>query len=124
MVSTGTRWCMSSRCGTRNRSPRLCRTWPSGTNVAQAAYWRAAFSLAVERLGLDALRHQPLVQTDIGGREMRDKGAIEPDQPIALVKIGKTEPVFQGEIGHACLLKQTARRKPPANRRDSTCGQR
>jgi len=85
---------------------------------------QVAFGLAVERLGLGAPRHQPRVQTDIGRREMRDKGAIEPDQPVALVKIGKTEPVFQGEIGHGCLLKQTARRKPPANRRDSTCGQR
>ena len=80
---------------------------------------QVAFGLAVERLRLGAPRHQPRVQTDIGGREVRDKGAIEPDQPVALVKIGKTEPVFQGEVGHGCLLKQTSRRKPPANRRDT-----
>jgi hypothetical protein len=50
---------------------------------------------------------------------MRDKGAIEPDEAVAVIKVGKSEPVFQGEVGHGCLLKQTSRRKPSANRRDS-----
>jgi hypothetical protein len=58
------------------------------------------FVLAVERIGLGARRHQPVVQRRLDGGEMRDKGAVEPDQPVALVKIGKTEPVLQGEFGH------------------------
>src|SRR5690349_3099530 len=81
---------------------------------------QVAFGLAVERLGVGAPRHQPVVQTDIGRREMRDEGAIEPDQPVALVKVGKSEPVFQGEIGHAVLIRRSNRGKPSANRRDST----
>ena len=64
------------------------------------------FGLAVERFGLGARRHQPVVQRDVAGGEMRDKGAIEPDQPVALVKIGKSEPVFQGEFGHGYLLRE------------------
>ena len=47
IVSTGTRWCMSSRCGTRNSRPRLCRARPAGVSVAQAAYSSAALQRQV-----------------------------------------------------------------------------
>jgi hypothetical protein len=39
-------------------------------------------------------RHQP------GIGEVRDEGAIEPNQALAFVKIGKRKPVREGEIGH------------------------
>ena len=67
---------------------------------------KIGFVLAVERIGLGARRHQPVVQRRLDGGEMRDKGAVEPHQPVALVKIGKTEPVFQGEFGHGRLLRE------------------
>src|SRR5262249_34264467 len=78
-----------------------------------------AFRLAVQRSRVGAPRHQPIVQPDIGGREMRDKGAGGPDEAVALVKIGKTEPAFQGEAGHALLIRRTIPGMPSANRRDS-----
>src|SRR6185437_12260502 len=33
-VSTGTRWCGSTLCGTLNRMPALCSAWPCGVCVA------------------------------------------------------------------------------------------
>src|SRR5207248_7224064 len=56
--------------------------------------------------------HQPLVQRCIGRGQMLDKSAIEADQPVAVVEVGKAEPVFQGEIGHAVLIKRTIPEKP------------
>ena len=41
---------------------------------------QVGFSLAVERLGCGARRHQPVVQRHVGRGEMRDKGAVEPHQ--------------------------------------------
>jgi len=32
--------------------------------------------------------------------EVRDEGSIEPDEAIAVVKIGKRKPVLEDEIGH------------------------
>ena len=67
---------------------------------------QVGFRLAVERIGCGARRHQPVVQRHFAGGEMRDKGAVEPDQALALVKIGKAEPVLQGEFGHGRLLRE------------------
>ena len=64
------------------------------------------FRLAIERLGVGARRHQPVVQRYVAGGEMRDKGAVETDQALALVQIGKREPVFQGEFGHERLVSK------------------
>ena len=72
----------SSRCGARSTR-------------------RSASALRSSESGSRARRHQPVVQRDVDGGEVRDKGAIEPDQPITVVKVGESEPVFQGEIGHA-----------------------
>src|SRR5712691_4860182 len=76
------------------------------------------FRLAVDRIGRGARRHQPIVQRHLARREMRDKGAVEPNQPDALVKIGKTEPVLQGEFGHGRSLRHLEIANHPANRRD------
>ena len=43
------------------------------------------FRLAIERIGVGARRHQPVVQRYVAGGEMRDKGAVETDQALALV---------------------------------------
>ena len=64
------------------------------------------FRLAVERVGVGASRHQAVVQRRVAGSEMRDKGAVEPDQALAFVQIGKREPVFQGEFGHERLVRE------------------
>ncbi len=65
-----------------------------------------AFALAVKRLGRGARRHQPIVQRRLGGGEMRDKGAVEPHEAVALIEIGKGQPVLQGEFGHRRLLRE------------------
>src|SRR5271170_7732016 len=39
---------------------------------------------------------------------MCDKRAVEPGEPVALVQIGKVEPVLQGEFGHRRLLREEA----------------
>ena len=76
------------------------------------------FGLAVERVGRRARRHQPVVQRQFRRGELSDKRAVEPHQPVALVKIGKTEPVFQGEFDHGRLLRDQEIGSHPANRRD------
>ena len=58
--------------------------------------------LLVERGGVSARSHQPVVQRHIARREMRDKLAVEPDKPTAVVKLGKFEPVLQCKVGHRC----------------------
>ncbi len=45
-------------------------------------------------------RHQPVVQRNICFGEMRDKGAIDAHEAVAIVKIGEREPVREKEIGH------------------------
>ena len=64
------------------------------------------FRLAIERLGVGARRHQAVVQRYVAGGEVRDKGAVKTDQALALVQIGKREPVFQGEFGHERLVSK------------------
>src|ERR1051325_10618043 len=71
-----------------------------------------ALGLAIDRFRIGATRYQPVVQGRVGRGEMRDKGAVEPDQPGALEKVGKREPVLQGEIGHAGVLKHASRYAP------------
>ena len=57
------------------------------------------FGLAVERRGIRARRHEPVVQPNIGRGEMHDEFAIELDQPVAVVELGEGEPV-SSEFGH------------------------
>jgi hypothetical protein len=45
-------------------------------------------------------RHQPVMQSDIGLGEMSDECPIEANEALAVVKIGESEPVAEGEIGH------------------------
>ena len=71
----------SSRCGARSTT-------------------RSDSALCSSVSGARARRHQPVVQPDIGRGEMRDKGAVEADQPVAVIEIGEGKPVFQGEFGH------------------------
>ncbi len=53
-----------------------------------------------EPVGIGARRHQPVVQPDLARRQMPDKGAVEPHQPVAVVKIGEGKPMPQGEPAH------------------------
>src|SRR5229473_392316 len=54
----------------------------------------------------------------LGRSEMRDKGAVDPNEPVALVKIEKTEPVLQGKFTHGRSLRHPEIANHPANRRD------
>jgi hypothetical protein len=54
----------------------------------------------LDRVRVASRRHQPSVKFGVGIGEVRDEGAIEPNQAIAVVKIGKRKPVREGEISH------------------------
>ena len=45
-------------------------------------------------------RHQPVVQTDLGFGKMGNKCPIQPNETVAIIKIGEREPVLEGEVGH------------------------
>ena len=63
---------------------------------------QVGLGLLVERGRVGARGHQPVVQRHIARGEMRDELAVEPDQPAAVVKLGKFEPVLQCKVGHRC----------------------
>ncbi len=64
------------------------------------------FGLALKRFRIGARGHQPLMQRRVAGRQMQDEFTVEPDQPAAVVKVGKIEPVSKGEVGHWGLLRE------------------
>ena len=50
--------------------------------------------IAVNRVGIAAGRHQPVVQRRVAFCEMRNKRPIEAQQALTLVKIGERKPVL------------------------------
>ena len=58
------------------------------------------FRLVLCRVRLAARRHQPGVKFGVGIGEMRDEGAVEPNEAVAVVKIGERKPVLEDEVGH------------------------
>jgi len=56
--------------------------------------------LMLDRVRVASRRHQPGVKVGVGSGEVSDEGAIEPNQAIAVVKIGKRQPVREGKISH------------------------
>ena len=57
-------------------------------------------SFAVERGGVGARGHHPVVQRRVASREMGHKGTVELDEPVALVELGECQPVFERDISH------------------------
>ena len=51
-------------------------------------------SITVNRVGIAAGRHQPVVQRRVAFCEMRNKRPIEAQQALTLVKIGERKPVL------------------------------
>ncbi len=58
------------------------------------------FGRMPEPVGVAPRRHQPGVQCLIRVGEFGDKGAIEPQKPLAIIEIGEFKPVFQVDFGH------------------------
>ena len=58
------------------------------------------FRLMLDCGRIASRRHQPGVKLGVGVGEVRDEGSIEPDEAVAVVKIGERKPVLEDEIGH------------------------
>ena len=95
----------SSRCGARSTSRSDSALRSSASGSARAAIRRSCNGTSPRS-------------------EMRDKGAVEAHRPSRSYKIGKAEPVLQGEFGHGRLLREWGDRSHPANRRDFSRGGR
>src|SRR5207248_5534616 len=71
--------------------------------------------LMLNCVGIASRRHQPGVKFGVGIGEVSDEGAIEPNEAIAVVKIGERNSVLEDEVGHqGSDIHRQAVLSPPA----------
>ena len=61
---------------------------------------QVGFVEPLDRVGVAPRRHQPVMQTDIGFGKIGHKCPIEPNETVAVIKIGEREAVLEDEVGH------------------------